>query len=99
MRPEISNVVRQIYPNLKDAPNVFGREDIRGINKQNYLFFNHSFSEETIAQIQSKSNPQEADMIIRFTNYLLQQKYNPDQITILSLYTGQLLTIKSKISD
>lgn len=30
-------------------------------------------------------------------NYLLQQGYNPDSITVLSLYAGQLLTIKNKI--
>ena len=33
MRPEISEVVRIIYPNLTDDPKVLERDDIRGINK------------------------------------------------------------------
>ena len=36
-------------------------------------------------------------MIIKFTNYLLKQQYTPNQITILSLYNGQLLYIKTQI--
>lgn len=37
----------------------------------------------------SKLNIKEAEMIVRFTWYLLQQKqYNSTQITILTLYTG-----------
>ena len=46
MRPEISEVVKLIYPNLEDDPSVFGRNDIRGLNHKNYLFFNHSFDED-----------------------------------------------------
>ena len=46
----------------------------------------------------SKTNPKEADIIIRLVVYLIQQDYNPDQITVLSLYAGQLLCIKNKIA-
>ena len=49
--------------------------------------------------MESKTNSKEADIIIRFANYIIQQgQYKPEEITILSLYSGQLLTIKNKIT-
>jgi hypothetical protein len=45
--------------------------DVKGISK-NYVFFNHKFPEDKIANIQSKTNPKEAEIIIRFVIYLLQ---------------------------
>ena len=71
MRPEISRVVREIYPTLEDAPSVKNFPNVQGLNNKNYFFFSHDFKEDQIAHIQSKTNPKEADMIIRFTNYLL----------------------------
>lgn len=47
--------------------------------------------------MQSKCNPKEAQMVIEFANYLTMQNYTGSQITILSLYTGQLLKIREKI--
>lgn len=99
MRPEISRVVREIYPTLADADSVLNFPNVLGMNNKNYFFLNHDFKEDQLVHIQSKTNPKEADMIIRFTNYLLQQNYKPGDITILSLYAGQLLTIKSKIMN
>ena len=46
----------------------------------------------------SKANTKEAEMVVRFTWYILQQKqYSGKQITILTLYSGQLLKIKNLI--
>ena len=47
-------------------PNVVGLDNV------NYFFFNHKFEEASLEHIQSKQNEKEADMIIRFTAYLLQ---------------------------
>jgi superfamily I DNA and/or RNA helicase len=48
----------------------------------------------------SKANEKEAEMVVRFTWYILQQKqYNQKQITILTLYSGQLLKIKNLIKN
>ena len=41
------------------------------MGNQNYLFFNHRFPESVIENLQSKSNIKEAEIIIRFTNYLM----------------------------
>ena len=96
MRPEISEVVRCIYPLLTDDQRVMEYPNVRGLSS-NYVFFHHQFPEDTLAGVQSKTNPKEAEIIIRFMNYLLQQNYDPDLITVLSLYAGQLLVIKNKI--
>ncbi len=42
----------------------------------------------------TKKNPMEALFIIKFCEYLLKQNYTASQITILTLYAGQLLTVK-----
>lgn len=61
---------------------------------KHYFFFNHDFPESVLQNLSSKKNEKEAIMIVKFTQYLLKQNYKPEQITILSLYTGQLLVIK-----
>ena len=46
MRPEISKVVKLIYPALEDHSSVENRECIRGINQnKNYYFMSHNFPE------------------------------------------------------
>lgn len=64
--------MRQIYPNLEDDPIVKTYPDIRGINNKNYIFFNHEFPEEEMQNLQTKINPKEADIIVKFTSYLIQ---------------------------
>jgi helicase required for RNAi-mediated heterochromatin assembly 1 len=41
-------------------------------------------------------NSQEADFILEFAKYLVKNLYRASQISILTLYTGQLLLIKNK---
>lgn len=56
MRPEISEVVRKIYPDVVDHPSVTGRPNVRGMGTTNYFFFNHNFPEEVMSSVQSKTN-------------------------------------------
>jgi superfamily I DNA and/or RNA helicase len=44
--------------------------------------------------VKSKYNPEEAKIILNFAAYLIANLYLPEQITILTLYTGQLISIK-----
>ena len=46
----------------------------------------------------SKSNKHEAELCVRLCRYLLQQGYSPEDITILTAYTGQVLVLKDIIS-
>mmetsp|Transcript_5831 Transcript_5831/g.9332 ORF Transcript_5831/g.9332 Transcript_5831/m.9332 type:complete len:143 (+) Transcript_5831:2740-3168(+) len=44
MRPEISAVIRELYPTLEDYKSEEGYPNIKGVGS-NYFFFNHQFSE------------------------------------------------------
>mmetsp|Transcript_39334 Transcript_39334/g.60128 ORF Transcript_39334/g.60128 Transcript_39334/m.60128 type:complete len:101 (-) Transcript_39334:2401-2703(-) len=100
MRPEISEVIRKLYPNLEDSQNVKEYPRIRGTGKD-YFFFHHEMKEKADVEGQSASkvNPGEAEFVLRFAFYLTQQGYKPEQVTILSLYTGQLLHIRKLMKD
>ena len=47
----------------------------------------------------SKSNPGEAQIILAFADYLVSKNYKPSQISILSLYSGQLFELKRQIKN
>ena len=46
MRPEISEVVREIYPKLIDDNSVKTFENIIGMDNKNYYFMDHDFEEK-----------------------------------------------------
>ena len=85
MRPEISEIMRFLYPNLSDAENVKKYPEVRGMRESVY-FFDHNQQENSDEGTLSKMNKFEAEMIINFSECLIKQLYKPDQITILSLY-------------
>lgn len=64
MRPEISEIVKIIYPKLQDSAAMEGRPNVRGLGGKNIFFFNHKFPEETDTNCQSKLNPKEAEFIL-----------------------------------
>jgi superfamily I DNA and/or RNA helicase len=97
MRPEIAQIMNFIYPDLKNHESVSTFPEVKGISK-NLFFFDHEWKEESNDFMLSKANTKEAEMVVRFTWYILQQKqYTGKQITILTLYSGQLLKIKNLI--
>ena len=71
MRPEISEPLKFIYPNLKNHETVYDFPHIKGTNNKNYFFMDHKFLETKNDFTKSKSNIEEAELIIRFSNYLL----------------------------
>ena len=93
MRPEISALLKDIYPNLQNHPSVAKYPNVLGVGT-NLHFINHSRLEDENVELKSKSNEHEAKFIVALCRYLLLQGYFPDQITILTLYTGQLLVMK-----
>ena len=88
MRPEISVLMKPIYPELQDDVSVTKYENIRGVQK-NMFFVNHDFPETHTEETKSKSNEHEAQYIVALGRYLCQQGYEQSQITILTTYTGQ----------
>ena len=95
MRPEIAGLVcPSIYPTLDNHESVLKYEHIRGV-ATNLHFFNHKYPETSNAETLSHSNVEEARLVIGLCDYFLKQDYSPSQITVLTTYTGQLLTLKS----
>ena len=96
MRPEISVLMKHIYSDLKDHPSVKKYDHVRGIVKDVYLI-NHNEPETSHDETKSKSNLHEAKFVSQLCRYLLQQGYDPHQITVLTTYTGQVLAIKKQM--
>ncbi|KAF0765131.1 NFX1-type zinc finger-containing protein 1-like, partial [Aphis craccivora] len=95
MRPEISSLITPaIYPNLIDHISVINRPHIRGVTKD-IFFINHTNFETEVEEISSKSNDHEASFLIMFARHLILQDYRPDQITILTTYSGQMFKLRS----
>ena len=95
MRPQIASLVcPHIYDKLENHDSVTKYKDVKGFRK-NVYFFHHE--EEEQQDDLSHSNEYEADFITVLCRHLLKLGYEPDQITILTAYTGQLLKVKNKM--
>ena len=106
MRPEISALVRHLtYPDLTNGPGTESRPPIRGL--QNTVIFidhNHPEDDDTslcdpkhLGATTSKRNKFEVDMIVKIVRYLKQQGYDPDEITVLTPYLGQLVKLREAL--
>ena len=96
MRPEIASIVAtHVYDKLKNAPSVHSHPSVCGVGK-NLFFIDHNFLERAnpTADQRSHANLFEARFLVAFCRYLLQQDYHPTQITILTMYRGQLIELK-----
>eukprot|EP00057_Strongylocentrotus_purpuratus_P011176 XP_011665650.1 PREDICTED: NFX1-type zinc finger-containing protein 1 [Strongylocentrotus purpuratus] len=91
MRPEISRLMRmeRLYPYLQDDVSVKKFDDIHGVTK-NIFFLHHEMEEDSVDEMKSHSNIHEAKFLVGLCRYFLQQGYLPEQITILTTYSGQL---------
>ncbi|TPX11388.1 uncharacterized protein E0L32_001206 [Thyridium curvatum] len=91
MRPELRHILNQFYPGLTDHPQVekeANRPRVPGMGNQNCWWFDHRWPEESDADC-SKFNLTEAEMIVNFVGYLVQNGVRIDLITILTFYNGQ----------
>lgn len=96
MRPEIARLMSFIYDDLQDHESVHEYVNVRGVSK-NLFLIDHRFPEdesEINDKIKSHSNQHEADYIAALCEYFLLQGYAPNQITVLTMYTGQVLALK-----
>ncbi|KAK3611429.1 hypothetical protein CHS0354_027157 [Potamilus streckersoni] len=93
MRPEISVLVRHIYPNLIDHSLVKQYGNVKGLER-NIFFIEHINEESYNGESRSYSNEHEAKFMSALAKQLLKQGYKRSQITILTPYVGQVLTIR-----
>ena len=96
MRPEISELMRHIYDNLRDHDDVKHFPPIKGVER-NMFFINHKQHESHDDDLRSHSNEHEAEYITKLCRYLLHQGYEPSQITVLTMYSGQLFCLRNKM--
>merc|ERR1719376_472191 len=98
MRPQISRLMRLIYPNLKDHPVVKNYPNVKGTGSS-VVFLDHK-EKETVdvdKEQRSHSNKHEAEFLAELCRYFLLQGYEPSQLTILTLYSRQLLEFKKQM--
>jgi hypothetical protein len=99
MRPEIARLISpSIYEDLINHNQVKVYEPIRGVGK-NLFFVDHSQPQEpyTNDDLKSHVNKHEASYVVELCHYLLKQGYSHKQITILTMYRGQLLELRKRM--
>lgn len=96
MIPEIRKLLMPIYEHLEDHPSVLERKPVPGMGGINSYFFMHEWLEDT-DNLMSKVNILEAEMIVQFFSYLVQNGMKPEEITVLTFYNGQRKLILSRL--
>ncbi|XP_068568539.1 NFX1-type zinc finger-containing protein 1 [Cebidichthys violaceus] len=95
MRPEIACLLTpHIYAELENHPSVLDYDSIKGLDT-NLFFVEHNNLEEQIKDGKSHQNQHEAMFVVSLCRYLILQGYKPEQITILTTYTGQLYCLRN----
>ena len=107
MRPEFAKLLSDIYPDLKS-----NLERVESNAPANYIYYSSFFWDHTDLEPNLKSrkfgrikqeikprsfiNEGEADRAIMLALFLIQQGYEPRQITILAAYQGQSVLLRKK---
>ena len=101
MRPEISRLIRTIYPSLKDHDRVMGLPDVIGM-RHNLFWLDHRHPEASRndgARVRSFSNGWEVEMASALVRHLVRQgKHAASDIALLTPYTGQLRKLRASLS-
>lgn len=102
-RRMIPEVRRLLYPIYKEkivdhacVSNPDERPDVPGMGGVNSWFFSHQWPEQRDEQM-SAYNPDEADMIVGFVEYLVYNGMDTEDITVLTFYNGQRKKILSEL--
>ena len=98
MRPEIASLIcPTIYEKLLNNENVERYEHVKGIGSD-LFFIDHTHPEKANDdKDRSHSNLHEADFLVALCKYFLKQGYRPTEITVLTMYRGQLLELKKRM--
>ncbi|KAF2902956.1 hypothetical protein ILUMI_03225 [Ignelater luminosus] len=92
MRPEIAKlIVPNVYPKLDNHSSVYNFPRVLGIDA-NLYFIDHRYPEKESGD-SSKKNMHEATFLIRLACYLVQNGYEPKDVTIIAAYSGQMFAL------
>ncbi|KAK3293122.1 uncharacterized protein B0H64DRAFT_326522 [Chaetomium fimeti] len=102
MRPEISQLIRRMYPNLRDHDNVMNLPSVVGM-RDNLFWLDHDHPEDGKddgSRVKSHSNPWEVSMAKALVHHLVRQgEYKSTDIALLTPYTGQLQKLRASLSN
>eukprot|EP01083_Nonionella_stella_P194178 716278_1 len=100
MRPEISRLIHPFYveTTISDHEVVTKYENVKGMG-QNVFFFNHNHVEARVSEAKSRSNVFEADIVTSLCDYLIKQGYEASEITVLTMYSGQLFLLNERFQE
>ena len=94
MRPEFSELLRDIYPNLEDnISSVSKNKPLKCIAKSMF-FWNHEDPEK---KDRTYTNIKEAERVVALTMYLLNNGCSPSDITVLAAYLGQTKLLRKML--
>ncbi|KAL9574223.1 hypothetical protein ACKAV7_001738 [Fusarium commune] len=100
MRPEISQLIRRVYPNLQDHESVFHLNDVVGMRK-NLFWLDHNQPEDSGGdgtRVKSHSNTWETNMATALVRHIVRQGvYKPEDVALLTPYTGQLQQLRAAL--
>ena len=102
--PFLRRAQLSLYPSLKYGDQSEQVPKPKGLIESSLIWINHN-KEETCVQSElhdqtdfasstSKQNLWEVNMVVKITQYMVQQGYSEEQIAVLTPYTAQLLALK-----
>ncbi|KAL2174062.1 uncharacterized protein P884DRAFT_280455 [Thermothelomyces heterothallicus CBS 202.75] len=102
MRPEISRLIRRVYPDLVDHDCVKNLPSVVGM-RDNLFWLDHDHPEDGKddgARAKSHSNPWEVSMAKALIQHLVRQgEYKSTDIALLTPYTGQLQKLRASLGS
>ncbi len=101
MRPEFSQLLKDIYPKLEDNLAVVGRHKKADCLERTMFFWSHDFFEDGEKQegSRSKVNQKEAEMAVALALFLVKNDIPRESITILASYRGQKRVIERNLQE
>lgn len=100
MRPEISRLIRTVYPNLRDHEKVLEHPPVVGM-RHNLFWLQHNHPEESRddgSRVKSHSNDWEVGVAAALVRHLVRQgAYSNTDIALLTPYTGQLKKLRAAL--
>ncbi|KAF4457780.1 hypothetical protein F53441_353 [Fusarium austroafricanum] len=100
MRPEISQLIRRVYPNLQDHESTFTLPDVVGMRKT-LFWLDHNHPEDSGGdgtRVKSHSNQWETNMATALVRHIVRQvEYRTEDIALLTPYTGQLQKLRAAL--
>ncbi|KAJ5460977.1 uncharacterized protein N7458_002529 [Penicillium daleae] len=102
MRPEISQLIRSVYPKLEDHESVVDLPNVVGM-RNNLFWLDHRCDEDSRddgSRVKSHSNQWEVDMATALVRHLVRQgEYKSTDVALLTPYTGQLRKLRASLSN